>query len=174
MKRVKHISKHTSGGRAKAASKPHSHSPISNDINATLDATFAALRSAGLKRTPNRENLIRFLIQNHGPFSKDEIMKALPKGDFDGVTLYRNLARLEENGILRRSEFGDGISRYEFQSHPEDHHHHIVCTGCRRIDSLDSCVLPKLDAIIEELGYSKVRHSLEFFGLCTSCTKKAA
>lgn len=136
-----------------------------------LETACFTMKTAGLKRTPNRENLLRFLIENHGPFSKDEIKSALPKDDFDSVTLYRNLAHFEEIGLVRRSEFGDGVSRYEFQAHPDEHHHHIVCTDCRRVDSLDDCILSKLDAVVEKLGYTKVRHSLEFFGLCEDCAK---
>ncbi len=145
----------------------------SNDYAASLEEACVTMRSFGLKRTHNRENLLRFLIENHGPFSKDEIKKALPKDDLDSVTLYRNLASFEEIGLVRRSEFGDGISRYEFQAHPDEHHHHIVCMSCRKVDSLDDCALPKLDAIGEMLGYTKVRHSLEFFGMCRDCTRKS-
>lgn len=140
--------------------------------SSAYEEAWIVLKKAGLKRTPNRENLLLFLIENHGPFSKDEIMKALPKLNMDGVTLYRNLAHFEEIGLLRRSEFGDGVSRYEFQAHPDEHHHHVVCTKCRRVDNVDHCDLPKLELIVKRLGYSKIRHSLEFYGVCEDCTKK--
>jgi Fe2+ or Zn2+ uptake regulation protein len=152
--------------------KALAHSHVHIDVNHLLESACVILRNAGLKRTPNRESLLRFLIENHGPFSKEEIQKALPKEDFDSVTLYRNLASFEELGLVRRSEFGDGVSRYEFQSHPDNHHHHIVCTTCHKVDSLDSCSLPKLDEVVEKFGYSKVRHSLEFFGVCKDCSRK--
>lgn len=158
----------------KTRAHSHDHGSSLNSGRDLLELACTMMRDAGLKRTPNRENLLHFLIKNHGPFSKDEIMKALPQEEVDGVTLYRNLASFEEIGLVRRSEFGDGVSRYEFQSSPDEHHHHIICTTCRKVDSLENCALPKLDLIVEKLGYSKVKHSLEFFGVCQTCTRKSA
>jgi Fur family ferric uptake transcriptional regulator len=139
------------------------------ELNA-LEKAYASLKKAGLKRTPNRERILKFLISNHGPFSKEEIQKALPSVDFDSVTLYRNLSQFEKIGLLSRSEFGDGVSRYEFQDDLEHHHHHVICTECRKVESLDSCELPKLESMARRLGFSKIRHSLEFYGICQDCS----
>jgi Fe2+ or Zn2+ uptake regulation protein len=142
------------------------HSPVES---AVFERTLSTLRKAGLKRTPNRESLLGFLIKNHGPFSKEEIQKALAHESMDSVTLYRNLAHFEEIGVIRRTEFGDGISRYEFQIHPDHHHHHVICVQCRKVDTLEICDLSRFDKMAEQLGYSKVKHSLEFYGICKSC-----
>ncbi|MFZ9595321.1 MAG: Fur family transcriptional regulator [Bdellovibrionia bacterium] len=150
--------------------KDEEHRNASMHLEGILEESFEVLRQFGLKRTPHRESLLRFLIKNHGPFSKDQIQASLSHENWDGVTLYRNLASFEEVGLVRRTEFGDGISRYEFQRSPEHHHHHIICTKCRRVDSLDSCLLPDLDKRVGALGYSNVKHSLEFFGVCLHCS----
>lgn len=137
-----------------------------------LEQAWVTLRRAGLKRTPIRDDLLRFLIQNHGPFSKDEIQRDLPREDMDSVTLYRNLSHFEKAGVVRRSEFGDGISRYEFQSSPEHHHHHVICVKCRQVESLSSCEVPELEAMVRRLGYVNIKHSLEFYGVCPNCHRK--
>jgi Fe2+ or Zn2+ uptake regulation protein len=50
----------------------------------------------------------------------------------------------------------------------------IIMSFARRVDNIDSCEIPKLESMIKRLGYSKVRHSLEFFGVCEDCSKKPA
>lgn len=157
--------------KKRTASSPgtHAHARRRNTVS-VLEPALDAMWKAGLRRTPGREYLLRFLIENHGPFSKDEIQKALPSSDLDSVTLYRNLSHFEKIGLIRRSEFGDGISRYEFQPNSEEHHHHVICTECRKVESLEHCEIPKLETLVMSMGYSKVRHSLEFYGICSDCS----
>lgn len=150
------------------------HGLHAHELGARLQNAYLELKRARLKRTPHREKLIEFLVKNHGPFSKEEIQKNLSKNfhdEMDGVTLYRNLSGLEKIGLLRRSEFGDGISRYEFQESTQLHHHHVVCTSCKKVDSLDSCTLKEIESPVAQMGYTQIRHSLEFFGICRDCQK---
>ena len=133
-----------------------------------LDEALLALDQSGLRRTQPRVTLLRLLIEEHGPFSVDEIL-ARPAGrDLDRVTAYRCLTALEEIGLGRRCEFGDGASRYEFGG-GEDHHHHIVCRRCHRAESIDKCVPRALIKAVKAMGYENITHSLEFFGICRKC-----
>jgi Fur family ferric uptake transcriptional regulator len=132
------------------------------------------LRNAGLRRTKPREILLSFLIRKHGPFSTDEIFNALKRKDLDVVTIYRCLAKFDECHLVRRCDFGDGIARYEFQADPRHHHHHVICTSCRKAESLESCDILKYEGLVKDLGYSNIRHSLEFFGTCKNCSRKSA
>lgn len=129
----------------------------------------ASLTAAKLKCTKPREIVLGYLSENHGPFSAKEIHAALKRKDLDSVTVYRCLSAFEESGLVRRSDFGDGIARYEF-GHDHHHHHHIRCTKCLKIQELESCALSKLENQLREMGYSKIRHMLEFSGLCQACT----
>jgi len=51
------------------------------------------------------------------------------------ATVYRTLDVLTRMGIVQRFDFGDGKARYELIGGmgKEEHHHHLVCTGCRKI-----------------------------------------
>lgn len=139
-----------------------------------LQNALNLLQNAGLRRTKPREAILGFLIKKHGPYSIEEIFQGLKSRDLDLVTVYRCLAAFEQIGLVRRCDFGDGVARYEFQSDPHHHHHHVICTDCRRTESLDTCELPKFEAIVQQLGYTNIRHSLEFFGLCRDCQHKPA
>lgn len=127
------------------------------------------VKAEGLKLTKPRQALVRVLLQGHGPFTMDQFQKLMKPVSCDLVTIYRSLAQFEEIGLVRRCDFGDGIARYEF-SDEHGHHHHIICRKCHRVDNVeDDCLLDSIDKAVAKRGYSKVTHSLEFFGVCPSC-----
>lgn len=126
------------------------------------------MKAAGLKRTKAREAILAYLVENHGPFSVKELHEQVGLKSLDSVTTYRCLASFEEAGLVRRCDFGDGTARFELRG-GDHHHHHVICTECRRIEKLEDCHLEKLEARVKALGYSDVRHVLEFSGKCRAC-----
>jgi len=128
----------------------------------------ARLEEADLRVTQPRLKLIEILLEEHGPFTVDEILAMPGARSMDRVTVYRNLQSFEEAGIVRRCEFGDGASRFEIGS-DDHHHHHVICRKCRKSETLDLCVPDSLLRQVRKLGYEGVSHSLEFFGVCPRC-----
>ena len=154
------MTKHRSPGRS-------SHS--GGSPGADLDEIWSILKRSGLRRTEPREALLTVLASEHGPFSVETLHERVAKKKIDLVTVYRCVAAFEEAGVLRRCDFGDSIARYELEA--GHHHHHVICRSCRQTESLDDCVLEKFDQMIEKMGYTKVGHRLEFFGVCSKCQK---
>ena len=146
----------------------------SSEESRELDAALTIMQAGGLKKTQGRQLLLEFLVEDHGPFTVDEIFSGLRKQAIDRVTLYRCLTAFEEIGLVRRCEFGDGTSRYELQLDPDQHHHHIICKQCRKSESLEHCELPTFEKQAKRLGFSQVTHSLELFGVCNDCLGKEA
>lgn len=126
------------------------------------------LRSHKLKATKPRLAILMTLMKEHGPFTAKEIQKRVRSVGCDLVTIYRSVTQLEEAGIIRRCEFGDGNARYEY-SRADHHHHHIICKNCRKVEVIEDCHLDEIDKYGKKLGYTNVSHSLEFFGLCPHC-----
>jgi Fur family transcriptional regulator, ferric uptake regulator len=146
----------------------HSHDHHQSKFNKTLEV----LKKTKLRITEPRKAMLKILIEEHGPFTMEELYGRLKKGVCDLVTVYRSLAALEEAGLVRRCEFGDGSSRYEFRDSDDDHHHHhIICRKCRKVETLDLCLVDSLERLIREKGYNNVSHTLEFFGVCAQCQK---
>jgi Fur family ferric uptake transcriptional regulator len=139
-----------------------------------LSGALATLQKANFSRTKNREILLEFLIEKHGPFSIEEIHRALKRQELDLVTIYRSMQAFEEALLVRRCDFGDGIARFEFQEEGGHHHHHVICKKCKKAENLEHCELPKLENRVKRLGYSKIQHSLEFFGICKDCSSRFA
>ena len=69
-----------------------------------------------------------------------EIFEALSKNECDLATVYRSMRLLEDMGMVKRFDFGDGTARFELLEEGDDgHHHHLVCTRCAEIVELDEC-----------------------------------
>src|SRR2546425_281037 len=49
-------------------------------------------------------------------------------------TAYRNLAVLEQAGVVRKVFAGDEYSRYELSEDLTEHHHHMVCVNCGSVE----------------------------------------
>jgi len=140
--------------------------------DAEMASALERLRDAGQRVTGARRSILRMLIDEHGPFAAEEVHRRLPEGECDLVTVYRTLTAMEELGLARRCDFGDGTYRYEF-NHTGHHHHHVVCRVCRKVQVIDVCVVDALERIARQMGYADVTHTLELFGVCPECQASA-
>jgi Fur family ferric uptake transcriptional regulator len=134
----------------------------------------ALLKSHNLKQTSPRLGLIGILMEEHGPFTIDDLhikLKTITADVPDLATVYRTLTRFEELEIVNRCDFGDGTLRYEL-AHHDHHHHHIVCLSCRSVTPLAHCTIDLETVLPPDHGFARVSHKLEFFGICPQCTKK--
>lgn len=145
----------------------HPHRLIQQPLNELTDK----LRQGARKITGPRQAILEVLRKHASPLTNKEIHAALGKADCDLATIYRNMHTLEEMGLVRRYDFGDGAARFELA--PDDteaHHHHIVCTRCALIIEVDDCFPNEFqEAIASRHGFTNVSHRLEFFGLCPKC-----
>jgi len=134
-----------------------------------LNFALRILREHNLKITVLRKLILTFLTSSHGPFTIENIYENTHKIKACNLTtIYRIIAQLEELGLVRRSELGDGLSRYEYQcvDHP---HHHLVCRSCKKVVPIETSVFPDVEKVAKKQGFKKVYPYFEIFGLCRSC-----
>jgi len=129
------------------------------------------LRRKSRKVTGPRQALLELLRKQPHPMSSKEMFDALPKSLCDLATVYRSLRLLEQMGMVKRFDFGDGTARFELLEEGDDgHHHHLVCTRCAEIIELDECSMTESEErIAARNGFKSVTHKLEFFGICPAC-----
>lgn len=85
-------------------------------------------------------------------------------------TVYRNLNRLSENGLLRRIQLPNNADRFDLDVKK---HCHIICTECGRFDDLNEQYLNDvIKAVEQQTGYELDPHGLVFSGICPDCRKK--
>lgn len=127
------------------------------------------LESVGLRATPQRVAILEVLRRAGEPLSIDAIETRV-KGKANYVTLYRVLKQCVDAGIVYQTDFRSGKAYYELQ-HGDHHHHHITCTSCgKRVET--HCNQQQYEAALSQASdeFSTITsHTLEFFGICTSC-----
>ncbi len=150
------------------------HEHPSNTINPKATELFNSamqfLRESPLRVTSPRISILRLLSREHGPFTAEQTHEHVKEYGCDLVTVYRTLTTFEELGLVRRCDFGDGAYRYEIND-PDHHHHHLVCRKCRKVETMEICVITPLEELASEKGYTNLTHSLEVFGVCPECSQ---
>ena len=89
------------------------------------------------------------------------------------ATVYRALEAQVESGMARRLERSGHVSTY-IACAPE-HHHHLVCTRCQKVEDVDETILkPVLRGITDRHGFAVEHERLDFYGLCAACRRETA
>jgi Fur family ferric uptake transcriptional regulator len=154
----------------------HSHSHRHRLIQPALNELTDQLRRNARKITAPRQAILNVLRRHQHPLTNREIHAALYGFECDLATVYRNLNTLEDMGMVRRFDFGDGTARFELVTEGDDgHHHHLVCTRCGSVEEVEDCFPAELEAeLARKHGFQQVSHKLEFFGICPKCQPRRA
>lgn len=129
------------------------------------------LKTDGYRLTKARKYILSILIKNRMPLSAYELKNHLEEIGItvNKTTIYRELDFLCNQKIIREIQLGDGRKRYEIW--PDDHHHHLVCISCSRIEcfEMEDCMEAEEKKILRDNNFKVLEHSLKFFGLCAEC-----
>lgn len=139
------------------------------DIEVESESFFKSMKGNGMRLTKQRKAIVQGILKFGSPFTADELYLKLKKEHIDLVTIYRSLTSFTQMGILSTVDISDGTLRYEYGAGKGHHHHHVVCVECKSIEPIQACTVRRQEKQIEKMGYTKVYHKLEFFGLCKSC-----
>ncbi len=123
--------------------------------------------------TTSRRAVVDALADAAGPITLPELIDAAP--DLAQSSTYRNLAVLEEVGVVRRLVHSSDHARYELAEHLTEHHHHLICEACGAVRdiTLTSALESTLDAafasISEAEGFAATHHTIDLYGRCADC-----
>lgn len=136
------------------------------------EALFEFLRHKRLRLTKTRHALLDLLLARPTPLSVVRILDALAvqKVRVNKTTIYRELERLEQLGIVRNITLQDRKQYFELAS--REHHHHFVCTTCQKIMEVEideARLLTEAEALGRQLGFRITTHAVEFYGQCAMC-----
>jgi Fur family ferric uptake transcriptional regulator len=136
------------------------------------DRALDELRSVGYRAGAARVAVIELLERQECCLGAQEIHDELrAAGTPVGLaSVYRVLDTLAQRGLLQRVDVGDGITRYEAARTDADHHHHLVCDGCGRVESFADDRLERVIRDVERRsGYAVAAHDVVLRGACTDC-----
>lgn len=134
------------------------------------------LKNAGLKATlPRLKVLSLFENSKDRHLSAEDIYKVMiTSGEDVGLaTVYRVLTQFEQAGLLIRHHFESGKAVFELND--EEHHDHIVCVKCGRVEEFYDEEIEKRQKIAaDSLGFKMQDHSLTIYGICSKqpCSNK--
>jgi Fe2+ or Zn2+ uptake regulation protein len=136
----------------------------------------AALHADGLKATPRRLAIAGLLLATGRAETPEAVRARLrPRlGRLGLPTVYRVLEELAGAGLATRVERGDRARSYAAcRAEPDTHHHHIVCTGCGRVDVID-CAFPAGERrrVERRTGFRVSGHTMQVEGVCPGCRER--
>ena len=130
-----------------------------------------ALRKVGLKVTLPRMKILDILEGSSARHQSAEDVYKILLGtgeDIGLATVYRVLTQFESAGLVKRHHFEGGHSVFELNQ--GDHHDHILCVKCGRVDEfVDEIIEQHQKDIATRLGYELTDHCLYMYGICSSC-----
>ena len=137
-----------------------------------LDELRDAVRARGLRATPSRLAVLDLVRGGDAPMSHGDVADRLASHSWDRATIYRNLIDLAEAGLLRRTDVGDHVWRFEARASVGDEHDaghpHFVCTECGSVECL-----PELELSIRRAKAPRAlkqrQVEVHVRGLCDSC-----
>ena len=124
-------------------------------------------------RSKKREAVYKALLNSKVHPTAEMLYESLRK-DYPSLslgTVYRNLAVLEEDGMVVSVSHEGGHAHYDARIKP---HAHFVCRVCQSVMDLE---LPDsgeglYDKVEKQLGCKIQTHSLCFDGICKNCREK--
>lgn len=127
-----------------------------------------------VRQTDSQERIIRLLQQLNREISAQALHLELRHHhqSLGLATVYRALKTLQLQGVVQTRTLNSGESLYRLVT--AEQQHHLTCVRCGQTLQIEDCPICKMEATWRQLLPFKVYyHSLEFFGLCPSCSKKA-
>jgi len=129
------------------------------------------IRQRGLRRTPEREEILQEIFMIHGHFDVDELYLQLKdKGSkVSKASIYRVLPLLIDCGLVREVDFNDGHWHYE-HIYGHAHHSHLRCLRCGEMLEFEEPMLTLLEEqLARKYGYRIKGHQLQVHGFCATC-----
>ena len=127
-------------------------------------------RELGLKLTPQRMAILDYLKGNILHPSAEDVYRAVrrrfPTMSF--ATVYNTLETLRQHGKVVELTGDPDKKRFDPNTLP---HHHLICTGCRKIVDIKSEYRLPVNAS-DLAGFTVTGNHIEFTGLCPACQKK--
>ncbi len=138
-----------------------------------LEEFARLLKDEPAEKRARLQRIFEAFLKAEGHLSAETLKETLEK---EGLSL--PLSEIEEAlelfcclGLACRKEFLGQKPLFEHR-HLGEHHDHLICTKCGRIQEF---YVPSLEKLQEEIarnyGFKPLEHRLEIYGLCEQCQK---
>jgi Fur family ferric uptake transcriptional regulator len=143
-----------------------------NRDSAWVEHALVALGDAGYHRGGARLAVIELLARQDCAMTAIEIDDQLRASNqaISRASVYRTLEQLEELKLVQRLEMGRGMASYERIEPSGEHHHHVVCENCGRVEPFEDTGLERAIGRLEDrVGFEVSEHEVVLRGRCPRC-----
>ena len=135
------------------------------------NAHIQSLKRAGYRLTQARLTVLRVLEEERGHITSAEMLARVERINpaIGRASVFRTLELFTQLGIIRPTYISSSMTP-TYVLMQGGHHHHVICTGCKRFFEFDDCGLEALTSNLQtQLGVQIQGHLLEFYGVCADC-----
>jgi Fur family ferric uptake transcriptional regulator len=147
----------------------------SHPRNSWTETTIASLRSKGHRNSGARRAVIELLGAQQCCLTAQEIFDQLrAEGRRVGTaSVYRALEQLSKDGFVQRIDVGASAARFEPIHADGEHHHHLVCDDCGKVEAFADDELERALRKVEgRTGYTVAGHDVVLRGACDDCSPR--
>lgn len=138
----------------------------------TIDSPhIQRLKQAGYRLTQARLTVLAVLEAEHGHITSADVLERVEGVNpaIGRASVFRTLDLFTQLGIIRPTYIDTSLTPTYVMMHG-GHHHHVICTDCKRFFEFDDCGMEALTRNLEKtLEMSISGHLLEFYGVCSDC-----
>lgn len=134
-------------------------------------AHIQSLKRAGYRLTQARLTVLRVLEEERGHITSAGVLEQVERinPSIGRASVFRTLELFTQLGIIRPTFISSSMTPTYVLMHG-GHHHHVICTECKRFFEFDNCGLEALTSNLQaQLGVDIMGHLLEFYGVCADC-----
>ncbi|WP_460239470.1 Fur family transcriptional regulator [Aurantivibrio plasticivorans] len=150
-------------------SQPHNQQHCTNTALMTANRLCS---ERGVKLTPQREQVLRLILQSRQPVGAYQLMAMLEELSDKTIappTVYRALHFLVEQDLVHKLH---SINAFVGCNHPSGHHqsHFLICSHCQTATEFDDHSLNQaITHSAQARRFVAKEQFIEIFGLCPDC-----
>jgi Fur family ferric uptake transcriptional regulator len=141
-------------------------------VETWTEVALERLRAASGRSGGARRIVVDFAGRQHCCLTVQELHERVrADGGRVGIaSVYRAVEGLVEAGLMQRIDLGDGLARFERTDPTGDHHHHLVCDDCGKVEPFeDSGLEAALERVAGGRRFDVAAHDVVLRGACVDC-----
>ncbi|WP_395433263.1 Fur family transcriptional regulator [Fructilactobacillus sanfranciscensis] len=145
--------------------------------NKHYDNAMKRLKENNVRITPQRQIILKYLIENDNHPTVETIFNVLDKTfpNLSMATVYNNLRLFKKLNLIIELPSVDSGYRYDFYDHP---HLHAACDICNKIIDIDDPEFAEIEKNLKDktrtVGFKPTVSSISIHGICKECQENLA
>jgi Fur family ferric uptake transcriptional regulator len=139
----------------------------------TANETIDALRSRGIRLTPQREEVVRVIFGARSHVTAEAVHAKVRRKmrSVNLTTVYRTLQLLEDLGFVDHAHLGHEAATW---TPAGPGHHHLVCSECGAVEDLPVAILdPFSNQVARSTGFTVDLAHFALTGTCRECLARS-